>query len=312
MDYSSGKRYLTYNQFLRDKFGTKVFKVSLNINTTCPNRDGKLGRGGCIFCSESGSGDFAGDKEKSIREQFIEIKNKLTTKWSLDEYKYIAYFQANTNTYTSVEKLKKVIDESLEIDDKIVGIALSTRPDCLSDEMVDFLGEVNKKTFLQIELGLQSVHNKTLEMINRGHSYECFDIAVKKLRSKNIDVVVHIINGLPDENKIMMLETVKKVVMSDIQGIKIHMLHVLENTKLAEYYKAGKFPIMSLEEYVELVVSQLEIIPNNIVIHRITGDGKKEDLLAPLWSLKKFVVMNEIDKLMRNNDTYQGKLVGGC
>ncbi len=312
MDYSSGKRYLTYNQFLRDKFGTKVFKVSLNINTTCPNRDGKLGTGGCIFCSESGSGDFAGDKEKSIREQFIEIKNKLTTKWSLDEYKYIAYFQANTNTYTSVEKLKKVIDESLEIDDKIVGIALSTRPDCLSDEMVDFLGEVNKKTFLQIELGLQSVHNKTLEMINRGHSYECFDIAVKKLRSKNIDVVVHIINGLPDENKIMMLETVKKVVMSDIQGIKIHMLHVLENTKLAEYYKAGKVPIMSLEEYVELVVSQLEIIPNNIVIHRITGDGKKEDLLAPLWSLKKFVVMNEIDKLMRNNDTYQGKLVGGC
>ncbi len=307
--YEGGKRYLTYNQFLRDKFGTKVFKVSININTTCPNKDGKLGKGGCIFCSQSGSGDFAGNKDKPVSEQFVEIRDKLAKKWSLAEYKYIAYLQANTNTYLSVERLRKIVDEIFEADDKIVGIAISTRPDCLTDEMLEYLSELNKKTYLQLELGLQSIYNKTLEFINRGHDFECFLNAVTKLRHKNIEIVVHIINGLPGETSGMMLETVKKLAVLDIQGIKIHMLHVLKNTKLAELYTHDGFEIMNLSEYVNLVVEQIEHIPKNIVIHRLTGDGKKEDLIAPDWTLKKFVVLNEIDKLMRSKDTWQGAKV---
>ncbi len=308
MYYDSSKRYLTYNSYLRNRFKTKVFKVSLNINTTCPNIDGKYGRGGCIFCSASGSGDFAGDKNESITNQFKNVLNKLKNKWSGD-YKYIAYFQANSNTYTSVEKLKRLVDEALSIDENIIGLALSTRPDCLSDEMLDYLSEINKKTFLQVELGVQSIYDKTLKYINRGHDYNCFLNAVEKLRKLNIDIVVHIINGLPGETETMMIETAKTISKLDVQWIKIHLLHILKNTPLADIYEKEKFPVLELDKYVEIVVEQLQYIKKDIVIHRLTGDGKKEDLIAPLWSLKKFVVLNEIDKYMREKDIWQGDLL---
>ncbi len=307
-NFTIDKNYYTYNHFLRQKFGTKVFKIPVNLDFTCPNRDGKLGVGGCAFCSASGSGDFAGNPKDELKKQFDEIKNRMQQKWGDENYKYLVYFQANTNTYTDVKTLKSYVEAALKLDPKVVGIAISTRPDCLEDEIVEYLGEVNKKTFLQVELGLQSVYNETLEKINRGHTLETYIDTVNRLKKHDIEVVTHIINGLPGETTDMMLATVRKVVEIGCAGIKIHLLHVIKNTVLAYWYEENKFKTFDLEDYVELVVKQLEIIPDAIVIHRLTGDGKKEDLIAPLWSLKKFVVLNEIDKLMRKQETYQGRL----
>lgn len=298
--YLDNKRYYTLNQKLQEKFKTRVFKVSLNGGFSCPNF--KNGHG-CVFCSALGSGDFAGDKKEDLLTQFNTIKDKLNQKWP--DTKYIAYFQANTNTYAPVKILKEKFEKVLTFPN-VVGINIGTRPDAITEECLEYLSDLNKRTYLTIELGLQSMHNDTLKLINRGHDLECFDTCAKRLREKNINVVVHIINGLPGETKKMMLDTVKHLNKLDIQGIKIHMLHILKNTPLEEYYKEKKFHILSKEEYVDIVCDQLELLNENIVIHRLTGDGKKEDLIAPLWILKKVDVLNAIDKELKRRNTFQG------
>ena len=294
------KRYHTLNYELVSKFNCRVFKVSLNGNFSCPNFKNKKG---CIFCSALGSGDFAGKKEDSIAKQFDDVKKKLNNKWP--DTKYIAYFQANTNTYAPVNILKKKYEQALSIPN-VVGINIGTRPDAISDECLDYLKELNKKTYLTIELGLQSMHDRTLKLINRGHDLECFDKCVRKLKENGIRVVAHIINGLPFETKEMMIDTVKHLNMLKIDGIKIHMLHILKNTALENYYKEKPFHLLTKEEYVNIVCDQIEELNDNIVIHRLTGDGAKNDLIAPLWTLKKVCVLNDIDKELKRRGTYQG------
>lgn len=302
--FTSEKRYNTVNNFYRKNFKSKVFKIPLNGNFTCPNRDGTLSYKGCIFCSEKGSGDFAGDPKLSLEKQFNDVKAVMLKKWP--DGKFIAYFQANTNTYGPLNKIKALFEASLLLDDNIIGLSVATRPDCLSDEILDYLSDLNERTYLTIELGLQSMHQKTLQFINRGHDLQCFIDACKKLRDRHINVVVHIINGLPGETKNDMLETVSFLNNLDIQGIKIHMLFIQKNTELAHTYLLNPFPLLSLEAYVDIVVSQLELLNDSIIIHRLTGDAPRQELIAPLWTLKKFIVSNEIDKLMRKKDTYQG------
>lgn len=299
------KPYNTLNAFYRYKFNKKVFKVSLNGGFTCPNKDGFSGTGGCIYCTESGSGDYAGNKEKSLFEQFTTVRDMMSKKWS--DALYIAYFQANTNTYDSVDRLRELYYNSLTLDPNIVGLSIATRCDALNDEIYDLLEELNEKTYLQIELGLQSIHNETATFMNRAHTLECFDKAVKELRRRNINVVVHIINGFHMETKEMMLDTVRHLNKLDIQGIKIHLLHIMKKTALGHLYESNPFPILTLEEYKDIVCDQIEILDPNIIIHRLTGDAPKDLLIEPLWSLKKFVVMNEIDKELRRRESYQGK-----
>ncbi len=298
------KPYNTLNSFYRNKFGKKVFKVSLNGNFTCPNKDGKSGYGGCIYCSEAGSGDFAGDKSLSIKEQFNQVKTLMENNWN--DCLYIAYFQANTNTYDTVDRLRSLYETALSLDDKIVGLSIATRCDALDDEIYDLLSEMNELTYLQIELGLQSINEDTASFINRAHSLKCFDDAVKELRKRNIEVVVHIINGFHNETEDDMLATIHHLNKLDIQGIKIHLLHVMKNTALGKMYLEKPFKMLSLEEYVDITVKQIEILNPNIIIHRLTGDAPKDLLIEPQWSLKKFVVMNEIDKKLRRDNSYQG------
>lgn len=294
------KRYHTLNYDLINRFKTRVFKVSLNGGFSCPNfKNGT----GCIFCSAKGSGDFAGNKEDDLLTQFNSVKSKLNNKWP--DTKYIAYFQANTNTYAPVSILKKKYEEVLTFQ-SVVGLNIGTRPDAITDECLEYLKDLNKRTFLTIELGLQSMHNDTLKLINRGHDLKCFDACVKKLKENNINVVVHIINGLPGETKEMMMDTVKYLNTLKIDGIKIHMLHVLKNTPLEKYYKKTNFHLLTKEEYVNITCDQIEELNENIVIHRLTGDGAKDDLIAPLWTLKKVSVLNDIDKELKRRGTYQG------
>ena len=302
---NSNKRYHTLDYYYKNRFHEKVFKVSLNAGFSCPNIDGKVGYGGCIYCSKTGSGEFAGNKEDSLEKQFLEIKNMMLKKWP--KAKYIGYFQARTNTYAPVNELKKMYEKILN-QENVIGLNIATRPDAISDECLDYLEELNKKTYLTIELGLQTIHDKTAKLINRGSSLEEFENCLKKLNDRNINVVVHIINGLPYETKEMMLETVEYLNNLDIQGIKIHMLHILKNTKLAEIYEKENFHVLTKDEYIDIVVSQLELLRPDIVIHRITGDPKVEDLIEPTWLIKKFVVLNDIDKELKRRDTYQGKL----
>lgn len=299
------KRYHTWNYHLRQIFGEKIFKVPLDAGFTCPNRDGKINHQGCIFCSSQGSGDYAGSREKSIEEQFHEIKKMMHKKWP--SAKYIAYFQAYTNTYGPVAELRRVYYKALE-QDNVVGLAISTRPDCLSDEILDLLEELNKKTFLWLELGLQSKHDKTLQMINRGHDYLCFLEAVEKLNSRNINICVHIILGLPGETRDDMLATALAVKELPIQGVKIHLLHLMQDTPMVQLHKKGLLKFLEQDEYISLVVDILEILPAHIVIHRLTGDSPREALIGPLWSLKKWEILNGIDKELITRDTWQGKL----
>ncbi len=303
------KRYNTLNNYYKQKYGKKVFKVSLNGNFTCPNKDGKKSTGGCTYCSSLGSGDFAGDINKDLETQFFDVVKQMKTKWP-DAY-YIPYFQANTNTYASVEELKTKYESVIFLDPKIVMISISTRPDCIDDNIISYLDELNHKIPVQIELGLQTINEETEKYINRHQTLQEFESAVHKLRSVNIEVVVHIINGLPYETKEMMLDTVRYLNNFDIQGIKIHLLHIMKGTKLGQMYLENKFKTLSLEEYVEITVEQLMLLNPNIIIHRLTGDAPKELLIEPMWSLKKFVVMNEIDKLMRKKNAYQGDNYSG-
>lgn len=300
---NNNKRYYTLDYFYKQKFNKKVTKISLNGNFSCPNIDGTISHGGCIYCSKSGSGDFAGNKNKDLITQFYEQKNKLSTKWN--DTLYIGYFQANTNTYAKTDILKQKYEPILQLDN-VIGLAIATRPDAISEECLNYLEDLNKRTYLTIELGLQSIHEKTIDLINRHHSLECFSNMVKKLRDRKINVVVHIIFGLPYETKEMMLDTIRYLNKLDIQGIKIHMLHIIKDTKLANMYQEKPFPILTKEQYVDIVADSIEILRENIVIHRITGDPKKEDLIAPTWLLKKFDVLNSIDKELAKRNTYQG------
>lgn len=300
------KRYHTLNYFYHHTFHSKVFKISLNGGFSCPNLDGTKGYGGCIYCSKSGSGDFAGKKQDSIEKQWQQGLEMMHKKWP--DGKLIAYFQARTNTYAKVEELKEKFEPVLNYPN-VIGLALATRPDAITDECLDYLEDLSKRTYLMIELGLQTIHETTSKLINRCHTTQEFDDMVKKLRARNINVIVHIINGLPYETKEMMLETVKHINQLDIQGIKIHMLHIIKDTPLATMYKKNPFHVLTREEYVDIVIEQLELLRPEIVIHRITGDPVKEDLIAPTWLLKKFCVLNEIDKEMVKRNTYQGKKV---
>lgn len=300
---NSNKRYHTLDYYYKNRFHEKVFKVSLNAGFSCPNIDGKVGYGGCIYCSKTGSGEFAGNKEDSLEKQFLEIKNMMLKKWP--KAKYIGYFQARTNTYAPVSELKKMYEKILK-QENVIGLNIATRPDAISDECLDYLEELNKKTYLTIELGLQTTKEETTKLINRCHSLQCFEDMVKKLRERNIDVVVHIINGLPYETKEDMLNTVKYLNKLDIQGIKIHMLSITKDTPIEKMYKEEKFKLLSKEEYIDIVVDQLELLREEIVIHRITGDPKLDELIEPTWLTKKFCVLNDIDKEMVRRDTYQG------
>ena len=301
---NTNKRYHTLDYYYKERFNQKIFKVSLNANFSCPNLDGTIGYGGCIYCSKSGSGEFAGNKEDEIEKQFLEVKNHMLKKWP--KAKYIGYFQARTNTYAPVETLKKLHNKILA-QENVIGLNIATRPDSITDECLQYLEELNKKTYLTIELGLQTTKPETTKLINRCHTLECFEEMLRKLRQKNIDVVVHIINGLPYETKEDMLNTVKYLNKLDIQGIKIHMLSVLKNTALEQLYKSKNFHILTKEEYIDIVIEQLELLRPEIVIHRITGDPKLEDLIEPNWLTKKFCVLNDIDKEMVKRDSYQGK-----
>lgn len=299
----SNKRYHTLDYFYKHKFNSKVFKVSLNAGFTCPNRDGKVGTKGCIYCSALKSGDYAGNINDDLLKQFEDVKEIMSKKWP--NSKYIGYFQAGTNTYAPLDVLKQKYELILK-QDNVVGLSIATRPDAITDECLEYLKELNKRTYLTVELGLQTIHPKTTELINRCHSLECFEDMVKKLREANINVVVHIINGLPYETKEMMIETVKYLNKLDIQGIKIHMLHILKGTLLAKMYEEEKFHVLTREEYVDIVCEQLEYIREEIVINRITGDPKASDLIEPDWLIKKFGVLNEIDKEMKKRNIYQG------
>ena len=303
---NSNKRYHTLDYFYKEKFKEKVFKVSLDAGFTCPNIDGTVGYGGCIYCSKKGSGDFAGNKNEPIETQFETIKSVMLHKWP--KAKYIGYFQAHTNTYAPVEKLKEIYEKILN-KENVVGLNIATRPDAITDECLEYLKELNKKTYLTIELGLQTTNPNTAKLINRCHTLSCFENMVKKLRQENINVVVHIINGLPYETKEDMLNTVKYLNTLDIQGINIHMLSILKDTAIEELYKKEKFPLLTKEEYIDIVISQLELLRKEIVIHRITGDPKIDDLVEPDWLTKKFCVLNDIDKEMVRRNTYQGKLI---
>ncbi|MBL4931405.1 TIGR01212 family radical SAM protein [Clostridium paridis] len=298
------KRYLSLNYFLREKFGEKIFKISLDAGFSCPNRDGKISSGGCLFCSERGSGDYAGDRNFSISKQFIDIKDMMAKKWK--NGKYIAYFQAYTNTYAPIEVLKNKYQEALEQED-VVALAIATRPDCLSDEVLDLLEEMNSKVYTWIELGLQTVHEKTAKLINRGYTLDVFEEALKKLRERGIDVVVHTIFGLPEESKEEVLETIRYISNKDIQGVKFHLLHLMKDTPMVKLYEQGRLKFLTQEEYVELICESINIIPQNMVVHRLTGDAPRSLLIGPMWSLKKWEVLNAIDKAMEDNDYYQGK-----
>ncbi len=305
----NNKRYHTLDYFYKHKFNSKICKVSLNAGFTCPNIDGTKGHGGCIYCSKLGSGDFAGNKNLDLISQFEEVKKIMNHKWK--DAKYIGYFQAHTNTYAPVSILKEKYETILKLEN-VVGLSIATRPDAITEECLNYLEELNQKTYLTVELGLQTIHEKTANFINRCHTLKCFEEMVYKLNERNIAVVVHIMNGLPYETKEMMIETVKYLNTLPIQGVKIHMLHVLKDTLLGEIYQRKPFHILSKEEYVDIVCDQLELLDKNIIIHRVTGDPKEEDLIEPKWLIKKFTVLNEIDKELKRRDSYQGKKVEVC
>ena len=299
----NNKRYHTLDYHYKTKYNNKICKVSLNGNFTCPNIDGTKGFGGCIYCSKTGSGEFAGDIQDDLITQFNKQKKMMLKKWP--DAKFIGYFQARTNTYAPVEELKAKYEPILK-QDNVIGLSISTRPDSITDECLDYLEDLNKRTNLSVELGLQTINKETTILINRCHTLECFEEMVKKLRERNIEVVVHIINGLPNETKEDMINTVKYLNKLDIQGIKIHMLSITKNTPLEKLFKEYPFHVLTKEEYVDIVISQLEYLRPEIIIHRITGDPKKEDVIEPTWLIKKFCVLNDIDKEMVRRNTYQG------
>lgn len=302
----SNKRYHTYTWHLKQAYGQKVSRISLNAGLTCPNIDGTRGTGGCIYCSAQGSGEFGGDPQKPVAQQFEEVAARMGTKW--DTEKHIAYFQSFTNTYAPAEKLRRLYQQALDCPG-VVGLTIATRADCLDDEICDLLCKFNETTDLVVELGLQSVWDETGKRINRCHTFEEFLAGYQKLQDRSISTGIHLINGLPGETPEMMLDSARIVGKLSPYLIKIHLLHVLRGTRLAQLYEAGEFPLLTREEYVQIVCDQLERIPAQVVIARLTGDGAPEELIGPMWSLKKLCVLNEIDKELARRDSWQGKLL---
>lgn len=299
------KRYHTWNFHLRSVFNEKIFKVPLDGGFTCPNRDGTAAIGGCTFCSARGSGDFAGDRRMELEKQFHDVKERMHEKWP--SAKYIGYFQAFSNTYAPVEELREMFELILQQED-VVGLSIATRPDCLPDDVVEYLAELNERTYLWVELGLQTVHERTSLLINRGHDYQTYLDGVEKLRKHNIRVCSHIIYGLPLETYNDMIETARAVAKLDVQGIKIHLLHLLKKTPMVKQYEEGLLEFMTQDEYTKLVVDTLEILPPEMIVHRITGDGPPDILIGPMWSRKKWEVLNGIDAELKQRNTWQGRL----
>ena len=309
------KRYYSLNAYCKQTFGDKVYRLSLNAGCTCPNRDGSLGTGGCTFCSEGGSGDFAATYDVSVSKQIAEAKTRIQQK--TDCTKFIAYFQAYTNTYAPLSHLRRVYTEALN-EPEVVALSIGTRCDCLGTEVLDLLEELANSKWpasygmiqkpIWIELGLQTMHNKTHSLLNTHTTVELFDEAVTKLQAKNIPVIAHVILGLPGETKEMMLKTVSHIAALPIAGIKLQLLHILKGTRLAYDYEANPFPLFELEEYCDFVVDCLEILPPEIVVHRITGDGPRKLLIAPPWSTDKKRVLNTIAKRLKERYTWQGRL----
>jgi uncharacterized protein len=295
------KRYHSLDYYLKGQYGKKVYKISLNGGMTCPNRDGTLGTRGCIFCSSGGSGDFSASEKLSITEQ-IEDAKKLVSHKTKDDSSYIAYFQAYTNTYGELSYLRSILMEAINHPD-IVILSIATRPDCLNDDIIDLLMELNQIKPVWIELGLQTRHEKTAEFIRRGYTLSVFEDSMQKLGKANLEVIIHVIIGLPYESFFDILETIKYVSTFSIHGLKLQLLHILKDTDLADY----NFPVLTLEEYLDILIACLELIPPNIVIHRITGDGPKNLLVAPLWSGNKKLVLNRIGQELKSRDTWQGK-----
>ncbi len=300
----NGKRYHSLNYFLRNKFNEKIYKISLDGGFTCPNRDGKVAKGGCTFCSARGSGDYAGSRILSINEQFNDRKKMMEKKWK--DGKYIAYFQAYTNTYAPVEELRQKYEEAIK-QENVVALSIATRPDCLDDDVVDLLEEISKKTYLWVELGLQTINDESARNFNRGYDFKVFEEGIKKLQDRNIEIVVHTIFGLPGETKEDMLKTVDYVAHSGAQGIKFHLLHLMSGTQMVKQYESGELKLLSQEDYIDLICKGIAMIPQDMVVHRLTGDAPRESLIGPMWSLKKWEVLNAIDKALVDNDIYQGK-----
>lgn len=298
------KRYHTWNHHLRSHFGQKVFKVPLDGGFTCPNRDGTVAAGGCTFCSPRGSGDFAGDRRQDLVHQFNTLRERMHQKWP--KAKYIGYFQAFSNTYAPVDVLRPMYETILE-QPGVVGLSIATRPDCLPGDVVELLAELNRRTYLWVELGLQTIHDSTSDLINRGHDYACFLDGVAKLRKHGIRTCAHIINGLPQESVEMMLETAKACATLDIQGIKIHSLHLLRKTPMVRQYKEGLLQFLDRDTYIRLVADKLEMLPPEMVVHRVTGDGPPDLMIGPLWSTKKWETLNAIDDELKRRDSWQGK-----
>ena len=289
--------YLSFNKYLRDTFGDKVYKISINAGFTCPNRDGTLGTRGCIFCSKGGSGDFAESAELSVTQQIEKGKRQVERK--IKSGKYIAYFQAFTNTYAPVEKLREIYYEAVRHPD-IAALSIATRPDCLGDDVLKLIEEINRVKPVFVELGLQTIHRKSAEYIRRGYPLEVYNEALERLNAMQIHTVTHIILGLPDESREDMLESVKYVCDRGTKGIKLQLLHILDGTDLADEYRQGKVKEMGFDEYVALIRDCVRIIPKDVVIHRLTGDGDKKTLIAPLWSADKKRVLNAINKAIKN------------
>ena len=304
MIYPGNKRYFTWDYYLKQKFSCKVCKVALNAGFTCPNLDGTKGWGGCSYCSGEGSGEYAGNPLDTLEKQFDQVSSVMRRKWP--KCRFIPYFQAHTNTYAPLPVLKAAYESVLHLPN-VVGIAIATRADCLPDDVLDYLEQLNQQTFLTVELGLQTIHEETARRINRCHSYEEFLGGYRALQKRSIPTCIHIINGLPGEDKAMMLETIRQVGSLRPHSIKIHLLYIAEGTRIAQQYKQQELKALELMEYVDIICDQLELLPPETVVQRVTGDGVRERLIAPLWSLKKFVVMNEIDKEMRRRDSWQGK-----
>lgn len=301
------KRYNTLNDYYREIFGEKIFKVPIDAGFDCPNRDGTVAHGGCTFCTVSGSGDAIVAPDAPIRDQFYEEIDFMHRKWP-EVKKYLVYFQNFTNTHDTVDVIRERYEQAIN-EPGVVGINIGTRPDCLPDETIAYITELSERMHVTVELGLQTTYDETSKIINRAHTYDLYVKTVKRLRelAPNVEIVSHLINGLPGENHEMMVENVRRCVTdNEIDGIKLHLLHLMTSTKMQRDYHEGRLKLLSMDEYVNIICDQLEIIPKNIVIHRITGDAPRDMLIGPMWSLKKWEVLNAIDKEMERRGSYQG------
>ncbi|WEG73255.1 TIGR01212 family radical SAM protein [Vagococcus intermedius] len=300
------KAYHTWNYCLRQEFGEKIFKVPIDAGFDCPNRDGTVARGGCTFCSVSGSGDMILAPTDPLPEQFQSETKRMHEKWP-GVTNYLVYFQNFTNTHGTAETIRQRFEQVLN-EPGVVGLSIGTRPDCLPDDVIEYLAELNERFYLWVELGLQTTYEHTSHKINRAHDYQTYLTGVEKLRKHNIRVCTHLINGLPGETPEMMLENVRRTILdSDIQGIKLHLMHLMTNTRMVRDYVSGELQLMTKEDYVNVICDQLELIPPEIVIHRLTGDAPRDSIIGPMWSLKKWEVLNAIDAELKKRQSWQGK-----